>query len=742
MPENIVMIKMLQDVLHIANSSVNGDEAKRRFSSMLAEFFGIEKVSVLQFESGNNVQSSLYDYVSNTKKIYIDNQLSEYSSFPELIGYRSRGFRSCAVLPIVIGGKAVSIIEMLSHTENKFSNDLIGSASLGAYVIGLTMLYKLENERSMKLAGYFNGAFNAPYCQLLVAQDGSIVKANDKARRDIIPVGGNKNVEELIGVNFERLASIAKGGSLIMQTKLVGRDTSYRISTNMVNERLVHVSLLETTKDEQLYVLLHSMDTDSSIGVLYLDNNLTINEATDSIKRSTGYDKNLIIGRNLIELVIEKQRGEIKELLEKQAALESIRGTMDLSTAAGIPTHMRFTLSKYAGGYIMLFSDATTEGYIESIRDAFSDFINSTSNSVITMDELGYIKDCNAAAESVLGYSKSELIGRDMRTLYYDQSVFDRDITYVKNGTKVDNSYASLLGRNGAKIDATHSIRLFKGSNTTDYLIVVKELETKRRLSDLADELEKEKNRVSKLESTGSLKSQFIYNISHELKTPLTNIKGFSKLLYAGEFGDLNKDQLDYISTIMEETDRLMQIIQQVLDAAKLESEKMKLELREVDLKEMGNNPSIQAMKDSALGNGLTFSWNVDWDVPKITADPNRLIQAFVNLIGNSIKFTNKGGDINVRIKRLGKTMVLCEVKDTGIGINDEDRRKLFRKFYEAPKKGLVKQERAGTGLGLSITREIVRLHGGRINCESEQGKGSRFFFTLRIKPRHKKEKE
>ena len=263
---------------------------------------------------------------------------------------------------------------------------------------------------------------------------------------------------------------------------------------------------------------------------------------------------------------------------------------------------------------------------------------------------------------------------------------------------------------------------------------MIKELETKRRLADIQDRFDKAESTITKLRSTGDLKSQFIYNISHELKTPLTNIIGFSKLLYSGEFGKLNDDQLNYIKTIIDEADRFMQIIQQVLDAAKLESDKMKLELREVNMKELYSNPTIQSMKESAQNKRLKFSWNVDYDVPTILADPNRLIQVFVNLIGNSIKFTDKG-EIKVKIANKGRSLIECSVIDTGIGISDEDRHKLFRKFYEAPtKRGLVKQEGAGTGLGLSITKQIVELHGGKISCESEPGKGSTFSFTLRVK--------
>jgi PAS domain S-box-containing protein len=476
------------------------------------------------------------------------------------------------------------------------------------------------------------------------------------------------------------------------------------------------------------------MDTESYAGAIYLDKALVVTGATDSIERAIGYDKNLIVGKEIIELTVERQRGELKELLEKRDSEARLHGVISLASESGVPANLRFTLSKWAGGYVMLFSDARAESYIDGIRNAFTDFINSTSDMVITMDASGYIKDCNMPTESVLGYPKSMLLGKEMRSLYADQTAFDKNIAYARNGGKVDNSYAVLLDKDGKQIDSTHSIRLFRSPDSIDYIMVIKELETKRKLADLQDRLDKEDSMINKLKSTGDLKSQFIYNISHELKTPLTNIIGFSKLLYKGEFGELNTDQLNYIKTIIDEADRLIQMIQQVLDAAKLESEKMKLEVREVNLKELYNNPTMQSMRESALKEGLKFSWNVEYDVPTIIADPNRLIQVFVNLIGNSIKFTDKG-DIKVKIANKGKSFVECSVTDTGIGISDEDRHKLFRKFYEAPtKRGLVKQEGAGTGLGLSITKQIVELHGGKISCESEPGKGSTFSFTLRVK--------
>jgi signal transduction histidine kinase len=210
-------------------------------------------------------------------------------------------------------------------------------------------------------------------------------------------------------------------------------------------------------------------------------------------------------------------------------------------------------------------------------------------------------------------------------------------------------------------------------------MIVIKELETKRRLEDMEMSLKERDSKIKKLESVGERKSEFIYNISHELKTPLTNIKGFSSLLYNGNAGELTKSEKDYVSTIMEESDRLMLIIQQVLDAAKLEADKVKLDFKDFDLKTIYNNPTIKSLEESALNKGLEFKWEADKSLPNVSCDPNRLIQVFVNLIGNAVKFTDKGG-ITVHMFLKTKRAVECDVIDTGIGISEDDRKKLFKK--------------------------------------------------------------
>jgi PAS domain S-box-containing protein len=741
MPDNLLISRLLQDIIQATNRSLQDEEAERLFSQTISSYFGIDKVTINSMNKVNGRENEVYGYILNTKKSYVDNQLSEYSSFPELIGYKNRGYKSCALVPVVVSGKVVSIMEMLSSAENKFSNELVSGAEFGAYLTGLAMLYKYENERSVRLANYFDGAFNGADAQLLVSQDGKILKANKQARLGILtPKNSTSKIDDIIGMGFAKLQEVAKHGSATATIDIGGQQKLYLITANSVSDNVLHVSCKDVTDIRLLSLVLDSMDADSSICVLYLDDKYVVKSATDSIKRLIGYDKSLVFGKSLVELAIERKKGELKEILDKQTEKARGHGTVDLATARGMPAHLNYVLSKWSDGYMMLLSDATSEGYTEGVRNAFSDFINNTSDAVITMDESGYIKDCNAAAERVLGYERSALVGKEMRSMYSDPSVFDKDITYVRNGGKVDNSYAMFTGKDGGTIDSTETVRLFKSSDVADYIIVIKELETKRRMEEMEELLEREQNRVNRLRSTGDLKSQFIYNISHELKTPLTNIKGFAKLMYSGEFGGLNGEQLNYLGTIIEESDRLMLIIQQVLDAAKLESDKMKLEYREVDLRELENNATMEAMKEDARSKGMSLKWQCGFGVTTITADPNRLIQALVNLIGNSIKFNDKkDGQILVKISPLGKAFVKFDVIDNGIGISEDDKKKLFKKFYEAPKKGLVKQTASGTGLGLSITREIVRLHGGKITCDSVLGKGSTFTFTIRVKPRPKK---
>ena len=740
MVQEMVVGRLLLDLIPMTSSAAGEEEMTRHFTKLVSEYFGIDSVKMSNIYNGDHKGSALLDYVINTRKAYIDNQLSEFSSFPELIGYRNGGYKSCAAMPVLAGGKVVSVIEMLSNSENKFSDDLINNVAFGASFMGFALMYRYESSKSAKLANYFDGAFNSQAMQFLVSNTGSVVKANKSALGEFGYGSQSGDIKSIFNLDIKQIGARGAKAAVSMH----GSMHVYSVAASPISEKMVHISVQDITELERFRTILELMDESAYAGVMYLDANMGITRVTENIKKIIGYPSALIVGKGITDLVPEGERAALKEKLSMKDDA-SISGSFNLISADSAPVRIRYVESKISDGYALLFANARAEQYVNDMRAALADFIDNTSDIVMTIDEMGYIRSSNMPAELVLGYPRDQLVGKDIRSLYIDPSVLDRDMAHVREGVNVNNSYVDFSAKDNSQIPATHSLRAFRDlDDNSGYLIVAKELATKRKIREQETSIKNLGGDVSRLKSTGDLKSQFIYNISHELKTPLTNINGFSKLLYEGEFGALNKEQKEYVSTIIEEVDRLMLIIKQVLDAAKLDSNKVKLEPKEVDMKELSENPSIKALQESAENKGLSFSWKVDFDTPKITADPNRLIQAFVNLIGNSIKFTEKGG-IEVKIMRKDKKsrrFIECNVIDTGIGISDEDKSHLFRKFYQAPKKGLVKQEQAGTGLGLSITKDIITLHGGKMGVDSELGKGSRFWFTLPVNPRTKKRQQ
>ncbi len=720
------------------SSTLPEEELERALALCVSEALGVESVSIRGDISRG--ASNLLDYVLNTKRPYVDNELSEYSSFPELTLYMSRGQKSCAFIPIMLSGRVVSVIEMMSKRENLFTEELIHDATSLSYLIGLSLSYRKEESKSVRLASYFNAAFDSPVPQMLVANDGAIIRFNQAAASefgfsDLRPF----KLENLIGLTIQETKGKSEKGREFLFRK---GDKNYSIHATETGVNLNYLSVRNVTEGETLSWAMGLMDQSYGAGVMMLDGQFKIYYATPSIGKIIGYDSTLTLSRSLIELIAERDKGAFRDALAA-AAKGTARGTVGLVTDKGAISTVRFSVSKRNGGYMMLFYDSGAESYVASMETAFDEFLDSSSDMALRVDELGYITYANHAVEPALGYDRAELVGKEIGMIYSSTEVLERDLGYARGGTKIDNSYTYLKAKDGRSVEANSSIRFFKTGGASQYVIIAKELETKRKIKDLGDAIEAQQGEIKKLEGMGELKSQFIYNISHELKTPLTNIIGFSKLLQGGEFGAVNEEQQSHISTIIDEANRLMEMITQVLDAAKLDSNKMKLELTEVDLKSMADNPSIKALGERARNNGLDFSWTVRYDVPSVMADYGRMIQVFVNLIGNSIKFTEKGSitvDIRNRATKKGKpSSVECSVIDTGIGVAEEGRRRLFREFYGAARaKGNIKQEGSGTGLGLSITKKIVELHGGKIWHEPMEGGGSRFWFILPIKGKRK----
>jgi two-component system phosphate regulon sensor histidine kinase PhoR len=218
------------------------------------------------------------------------------------------------------------------------------------------------------------------------------------------------------------------------------------------------------------------------------------------------------------------------------------------------------------------------------------------------------------------------------------------------------------------------------------------------------------------------VKRDFVLNVSHELRTPLTAIKGFVETLE----GEVEEKDKNYLGIIKRNTERLINIVKDLLLLAELEEKGVSIQTEQMDLKPLVQNV-LKIFEPEAKEKGLTLELVVDPEFPPISADPFALEQMFVNLIDNAVKYTEKGG---VRIAlRKGTGAVQIDVEDTGTGIPAEHLGRIFERFYVVDKSRSKKM--GGTGLGLAIVKHIVLAHHGQISVKSVPGQGTVFSVTL-----------
>jgi two-component system phosphate regulon sensor histidine kinase PhoR len=228
--------------------------------------------------------------------------------------------------------------------------------------------------------------------------------------------------------------------------------------------------------------------------------------------------------------------------------------------------------------------------------------------------------------------------------------------------------------------------------------------------------------RVRRLET---VRRDFVSNISHELRTPLASLKALTETLQNGALADPEAGQR-FLGRIVTEVDALTQMAQELLDLSKIESGRVALDLASVPPKRLLTS-AVERMKTQAERAGLSlYAKGAEDDQPDVRADEARLEQVLVNLIHNAVKFTRPGGEVVLSADSV-EGAVRFAVKDTGIGIPAEEVSRIFERFYRVDKS----RAGSGTGLGLSIARHIVEAHGGEIWVESEEGRGSTFFFTI-----------
>jgi len=367
-------------------------------------------------------------------------------------------------------------------------------------------------------------------------------------------------------------------------------------------------------------------------------------------------------------------------------------------------------------------------GAIEDIterRNVFEELIKSeekyrilaetSADGVFTTDSLGRLTYVNPSFEKLCGRRKSQILATPFRKYLLEDSVYFFQQIFIdvrEKNDKIENVELELVAGNGDIIPIETNIApLTKQTEFGGVVCTVRDI-TQRR--EIEDELKKNER----------LKTEFMNIAAHELRSPVTPIKGYLDLILHDS--ESNEKIKNWAKISLRNAERLLRLVNDILDVARLDSDTMRFDMEKIDPVEFLNE-IIEDMRPAILNKKLEFRVTIPSSLPHIIGDKNRLSQVLKNLINNSLKFTDCGF-IGLDVEKKNNHIQISVV-DTGIGISQDELKKIFTKFYQA----YTGEDRnnEGTGLGLFISKEIVKKHNGTIWAESEVGKGSRFVIQL-----------
>ena len=384
-------------------------------------------------------------------------------------------------------------------------------------------------------------------------------------------------------------------------------------------------------------------------------------------------------------------------------------------------------------GVVGLSRDITqlkqTEKALRQAEEKYRTIYENSVEGIFQTTRDGHFITANPALARLYGYASQEELVQALtdieHQLYVDPKRREEFAAQMREHGSVTGFESEILRKDKSRIwisesartvtDADGSFRFYEG--------IVEDVTARKQA-----EQEREKAREAALESAKT-KAQFLANMSHEIRTPMNAITGMTGLLTDTR---LSQEQREYVETIRNSTESLLDIINDILDFSKIEAGKLALEAIDFNLRDTVEG-AVDLLAERAHTKGIELACRIDPGIPPgLRGDSFRLRQVLVNLTANAVKFTERG-EVLVRASKLGETAeqvtVLFEVKDTGIGIAPEALARIFHEFTQAD--GSTTRKYGGTGLGLTISKQLVELMNGRIGVQSRPGDGSIFSFTV-----------
>ncbi|WP_448700787.1 PAS domain S-box protein [Mucilaginibacter sp. AW1-3] len=502
----------------------------------------------------------------------------------------------------------------------------------------------------------------------------------------------------------------------------------------LAREVVSHLTLRKQKKELEESIKLHNeffnLFNNSPEVHCVMDRSTRIELINNSVTRILGYTPQEAIGHPIWYFFPKGDRESLLTIVED--GLRNKKKSYDLETRivtrTGEIKWLSWSVIAKGNNWYASGRDITFQKKVVAELEQLSLVASKVSNGVVISDADNNVVWVNDAFEKITGYQlddvKDNALGDVIKGELTDVSIIHkaRELSKNKQSFEVD----LLMYRKDGQpiwISVINSIILDQLGNIDKYVEVIIDITAKKKAE---HELISAKEEAVQLNRA---KDMFISVMSHEIRTPLNAVIGISDLLMDDNPNDSQKENLKILKF---SADNLMTLINDVLDFTKIETGNIELEKIPVDLRELVESV-VNSMQFKTKGKNIYLKASVDNNLPQnIIGDKTRLCQILLNLVGNSVKFTDKGGvtiDLKIIEQTSNEVRIRFEVSDTGIGIAADKINTIFESFKQADAN--ITRLYGGTGLGLAITKRLVELHDSRINVESTYGQGSKFWFTI-----------
>ncbi|MDH3306657.1 MAG: PAS domain S-box protein [Acidimicrobiia bacterium] len=369
-------------------------------------------------------------------------------------------------------------------------------------------------------------------------------------------------------------------------------------------------------------------------------------------------------------------------------------------------------------------SRLAAETRVRSQQDLYAAVVEYAAEGVVVFGEDGVTIAFNPASERITGYLESEIVGEPIASLLGDE-LFGPESLAPASRARGASSEGMIIRRSGRRVPVEMSLSRTAAGGRTVFTAI---------LRDIAERKETEaalRNAKETAERTSRAKDEFLAGMSHELRTPLNAVIGLSSLLTRQVHGTVNDKQRQYLDQIEDSGRHLLELINDILDLAKIEADKLEALVAPVEVLPLVES-ALGVIRETATGAGLRTDVDVDRDLPRVLADARRTKQVLINLLSNATKFTESGGTIGVTARE-AEGMVAVTIWDTGVGIPEDQLSNIFSPFEQVDHS--LARSHEGTGLGLTLSRRFVEMQNGTLTVESVPGSGSQFTFTLPVVP-------